>query len=404
MLSIKCKTMNELNMDKKIRVLFVSHDAFLGGAELSLLLLVSGINKSLVEPHILAPKQGPLVDEFKQLNLPVHIVPIKRWIPFAFEWARWDLRLFLTGLSSRVKLIKALIEEHDIDIVYTNTVTVIDGAIAAYVTKKPHIWHAREYLKGNKDIKPYIPYALIPSIMVFLSDKIIVNSNSLAQHLNPIFFKKKLTVVYNSADLSQYTELSFKASGLRNELGIDQNKKIIAYVGCLSERKDLITLIKAARIIKNDILDAVFIFVGEGEASYKDKLLKQVDALDLQDDVFFLGSRKDIPAIMFSIDILLLSSRQEAFGKVIIEAMAAEKPVVATCSGGPEEIVVEGETGFLVPVGDEGLMAEKAISLLSNPSLSMKFGMAGKVRVLKYFSYNNYISSIEGILKVVSCK
>ncbi|MDP2253049.1 MAG: glycosyltransferase family 4 protein, partial [Thiobacillus sp.] len=98
------------------------------------------------------------------------------------------------------------------------------------------------------------------------------------------------------------------------------------------------------------------------------------------------------------VDLLLVTAEQEAFGRTVIEAMAARVPVVATMSGGPEEIIVDGLTGFLVPVNDSQAMARRAEDILSDAALTKRLVDAAYLRVKEVFSIDAYIKKIEAII------
>ena len=185
---------------------------------------------------------------------------------------------------------------------------------------------------------------------------------------------------------------------IKYQNNIPSSTKLVSYVGCISERKDLFTFVRAAKLIKDNTDNVAFIVVGDGNKRYIEKIEELVKSLSLNQDVFFLGSRNDIPNIMHSSDVFVLTSEQEAFWLVIIEAMAASKPVVATKSGGPEEILIDGETGFLVPIKDAKSIAEKVTFLLTNPEKAKLMGQKGFMRAQSLYSMEKYVQSIESVI------
>ncbi|CAG1022322.1 N-acetyl-alpha-D-glucosaminyl L-malate synthase [Methylococcales bacterium] len=384
-------------MDKKVNILFIAHDNDLSGACLSLLTLLSELNKDIFSPHVIVPWHGDLKNEIENLGIPVYVKAINHWIPFKSEWGAMNFKELILNLKSRIWAISHIIEKNKIDVVYTNTVTVLDGALAAYATKKPHIWHAREFIKKNNDIKAYLPSFLITFIMNMLSDHIIVNSNSLYESIKTFFLSKKISIIHNAVNIKSFND---KASSieLKKQLNIPFNTRLVSYVGALTPRKDIVTFINAANYITSKTENIVFLLVGQSEEPYITELNSLIDELSLRNNLFILGQRNDIPALMHATDVLVLTSIQEAFGRVIIEAMAASKPVVATKSGGPEEIIVDGETGFLVPVKDAQAIANKVTYLLEHPDQAQAMGENGCTRAQKMFSMNQYIQNIEKVI------
>lgn len=123
-----------------------------------------------------------------------------------------------------------------------------------------------------------------------------------------------------------------------------------ATVGRLVPVKGHTYLIKAIQKVVKVIPEAKFLFVGDGEL--KSKLSEEIKSYDLQRNIFLLGARSDIATILSCINVFLLPSLNEGFGMVLIEAMAARKPVIATNVGGVPEVIINGTTGILVPPED----------------------------------------------------
>jgi glycosyltransferase involved in cell wall biosynthesis len=133
-----------------------------------------------------------------------------------------------------------------------------------------------------------------------------------------------------------------------------------------------------------------------GEKSFVDELKEMCRELGVAEKVVFTGFRDDVPVIMRSIDLLVhASTLPEPFGMVLIEAMAASRPVVATRAGGVQEIVDSGVTGILVPPGDEDAMARAIVEILSDGGLRQRMGEAGLRRVEERFSRDETTRGIE---------
>lgn len=148
-----------------------------------------------------------------------------------------------------------------------------------------------------------------------------------------------------------------------------------------------------------ELPDARFLLVGDaifGEKSFVDELKEMCRELGVAEKVVFTGFRDDVPGIMRSIDLLVhASTLPEPFGMVLIEAMAACRPVVATRAGGVQEIVDNGVTGILVPPRDEDAMARAIIEILSDGGLRQRMGEAGLRRVEERFSRDETTRGIE---------
>ncbi len=167
-----------------------------------------------------------------------------------------------------------------------------------------------------------------------------------------------------------------------------EGKKVIILPGRLTLWKGQELLIESLTQLQQDNIVCLLIGDKEENALYTQKLEKLIAKKGLQQKVILTGHCDDIPAAMLLADIVVSASsaQPEAFGKVMIEAMAMERAVVATAHGGSLETVVDGETGWLVPPGDAKAMAEALSSALEHPDVCKKFGKAGRKRVSEFFT------------------
>lgn len=380
---------------KKRNVLFVAHDVSLGGAQLCLLELIQGLDRQQILPIVVVSREGPFVQEMRRLNIEVCIVPFEHWIPFTHRWGRWHLKKFIMHLPSTVMILMGLIKKYQIDVVYTNTLICLDGAIAALLLRRRHIWHLHENLEGNNEIKSYLSHKLVYKLVKFLSDIIIVNS----KHVLNSYFNgptNKCTVVHNGVDTDKYNNKN--SNYLKLELGITSLTKIVAIVGTIIPIKGHMDFFVAAKQILSGYPDCVFVVVGSGNEMLLQNLKIYTQEENISSHFYYLGNRADIEHIMASIDVLVLASLQEAFGRVIVEAMAASKPVVATRSGGPEEILEDGKTGFLVPIHSPESMATSVLKILHDVRLANDMGKNGRQRVESTFSLKKYIQTIQDLI------
>ena len=165
--------------DSRIRVLAVSHSALLNGAQRSLLDLLVGMDRARFDLVVAAANEGPLNQRLLDASIPVHLVPIEHWVAFGGRSKLpWRARAVstLSGLASRVRVLAQLIERLNVDVVYTNTITVVEAALAARMTRRPHVWHVREVLRGNPDLAPLLPAWATARLVNWLSDGIVANS------------------------------------------------------------------------------------------------------------------------------------------------------------------------------------------------------------------------------------
>jgi glycosyltransferase involved in cell wall biosynthesis len=387
-----------------VRVLFVSHDTSLFGAQRILLTLLKDIDRRVCTPHLLVPYEGPMVGMAVEAGIPVFIENIVHWIPGAHVATRRQRLRYLYGflrtLHARGRAIEKLIAEQRIDLVYTNTVTCAEGAIAARRSSKPHIWHIHEHILRNGDLSPLAPYGIYCAAMDALSDSFIFCSKAVACDYPRLH--EKATVVYNGVSMEQLRDRGAAREKLAGEFGLDPAAMVVGVAGALQPGKDLLTFLAAAEQLARSFGDVVFLIAGKGDGGYTDLLSRRIEELRLDSKVMLLGWRDDLRDILAATDVLVISSEQESFGLTAVEALAAETPVVATRCGGPEEVVKEGETGFLVPVKDPRAMADAVARLLRDKDLARRMGVAGGLHVSKYFGVGKFVKCIEQIIRGAS--
>ncbi len=207
---------------------------------------------------------------------------------------------------------------------------------------------------------------IIDRLFVPLTTKVIVVSDAVGTRFN--WSKRKLDkviTVYNGVDLEEFN-VGAKGNKIREEFALDPGIPLVGIVGRLDAWKGHEYFLEAAAQVMEEIPEAKFLIVGEDidqNKKQETKLRNLAEKLRLTNNIIFTGQRNDIPEIMSSLDILVLSSLKEHFGRVIIEAMGCGKPVIATNAGGVPEIVKDGYTGILVPPRDSDALARAIIDL-----------------------------------------
>ncbi len=216
--------------------------------------------------------------------------------------------------------------------------------------------------------------ATITSRITVLTDK------GLRDHIDMrIAPAEKFKVVFSGVDIGRFEKASSEA--VRKELGF-KTEPVVGWAGRLVPIKDCTTFVRAAALIAGRIDDVRFVVAGDGEE--RESLQNLAAELGLNESLVFLGNRTDIENVMAAMDVFVLSSRNEGFGRVIVEAMASGAVVVSTDVGGTADIVRHGETGLLVPAGDHDRLSDCVCSLFGDPALRKTLSEAGRKCVRKY--------------------
>lgn len=226
-------------------------------------------------------------------------------------------------------------------------------------------------------------YILLERLTAKITDKIItLTKQEKKDHLRfKIAPDEKFTVIHSGIDLTAFPDAGINAPAMREKLGIPPEAFVVGTAGRLTPIKGQKYLLEAAAIISPQIPDIFFVFLGDGELA--PELGKMVSSLGIK-NVMFLGWRQDVPEVMSTFDIFVLPSLNEGMGKVLVEAMALGKPIVASDVGGIPDLVIHNHNGLLVPPADVEGLANSINVLLHDPIKRKEMGDRGKVVAADY--------------------
>jgi glycosyltransferase involved in cell wall biosynthesis len=225
----------------------------------------------------------------------------------------------------------------------------------------------------------------------------LVNSQSIADRLvgRQGLAAAKMRVVHNGIDLARVPAFSLERATARSALGFDPARRLVAQVGRLEAQKDYPTFLEAARQVAAAVPDVDFLIAGVG--ALQADLEAMAARLGLGDRVRFLGLRHDVPALLGGVDVLALTSRWEGLPNVVIEAMATGAVAVATDVGGCPELIVPGETGFLVPPGEPVAVARAILDVLETPTLAARLAAAARRRIEDEFAVGAMVAKTAAV-------
>lgn len=238
--------------------------------------------------------------------------------------------------------------------------------------------------------------ALVERWVVQRADRIIAISESVKRHFSaqwPIALGSHFEVVPYGIDPKPYVDApSERAMRLREEWGLKHSTVLIGAVGRMVAVKGFDVLLEGYAHLRaqSKALDIKLVLVGGGPL--EQELKKRASELGVGNDVIWAGFREDMPVVMNALDALVLTSHAEGFGLVLLEAMSASKPVICTNVSALPEIVVQGETGLLIPPSDPRALAQAIELLASNAELRVSYGRAGYARVVSRFSLASMFS------------
>jgi len=236
------------------------------------------------------------------------------------------------------------------------------------------------------------------------TDTIIAVSNFIKQNVLdtcPVN-ESKVDVVPDAIDLTRFNPALYDGKKIRNELGINESTIVVGMVGRMSPGKGHETLFATARMLMGTDYETKirFLVIGGasfGEDKYEMNLMETVKKDHSEKMIIFKGFQNDVAHFLSAMDIFAFPSNEESFGGAALEAMAMNLPVVASDAGGVPDIVINNETGILIPRNDPKALSDALIKLVENTELRTKFGLNGRKRVEQHFEMTSNMKKFEKI-------
>ena len=368
-------------MGRKYRVLYVTPFADIGGAEAVLLNIVRNHDRSRFEPVVSFLRNGQLVERVRQMGIDSLVISTGRMR---------DIGRTIQAVAS----LRELIRSREIDLVHSSMAWAHTfGGIAARLAGVPAVWY-QHTIPSDQSLLDRLA-TRIPARSIY------VNSRATEEAQRRIYkAANSVRLIYCGLDLNRWLPDSERAVALRSEFAVPEHAPLVVMPARLQRWKGQHIFIEAAAQVLKTRPETYFLIVGDTlfsiEPEYKEDLRAQVTRLGLDKRILFAGMREDMNVIYSAADLVVHASiKPEPFGLTVAEAMAMRKPVVASDSGGPREIVVSGETGFLVPSGDPPALCARIVELISDPALRSRMGRAGYERVQSNFSVERMIAELE---------
>lgn len=301
------------------------------------------------------------------------------------------------------RLIK-IIEDFDCDLVVTHgsTDSWAAGIAARLARRRPKLIRVRHNMfPVGRGMLSSLLYRYLPNKIITLTEPVrqtLIRDNG----VNP----GRIISIPTGVDLERFRPLDDEVRRkIRKEFGISEGSLLVGQISDVHWTKGYQYYLEAAAGLLRHLPDVYFLVVGRAGKRGRDILGEIVRDRGIEDKVIFTGFRDDIPQILSALDLMVFASYSEGQGTVLVEAQACEKAVVSTNIEPIQEVVVDGATGYLVPIKDSRTLAEKMEYLLKNESERLRMGRAGRERVRERFSLEGMIESLEKLYyEVVSSK
>ena len=362
-------------------VLFVHGITEIGGAERELLVILDQLPRRGYHPVVACPDGGPIAQELVRRGVETRIAPMPPWRKlFAYHKRPAAVRA-LRDVIAAVR--PALIHVNDIWWV-------------------PQTLRAAEGLKIVAHVRQEIEPPKVHRYELEKVDLVLPVSRQIQRSLEAGGVRpERLRTLYSGLDMTRVMDQE-DGRDARRRFGIPAEALVLGTVANLFARKGYEVMLRALPLIVKSLPEVHYLIVGAGDAGYETRLRAMVKDLGLEPRVHFGGFQESVYPCLAATDLYVHPALMEGFGIAVLEAMAMRKPVVATTTGGLPEIVLEGETGILVPPGDADALARAVSSLLQNLARCKQLGEAGRTRVAAHFTVgammDRLVSGYESLL------
>lgn len=378
-----------------MKLLFYNHTATVSGAERVLLLIVSQLDKAEFESVVLCPA-GHLQSEVEAIGATCRTV---EKLEARFTW-RPDLLLrYLVSFVRAILSVRAQVKSVAPDLIHANSIRA--GLVMTAATmglRVPMLWHLH-------DLLPHHPISTAIRAFVLLAPRVrlLAVSHATAERFRGLLLRLRRVpsqVILNCADTEKFQPNAERRAAMRAELQLDTTAPVVGIIGQITARKDQLGLLRAFALVAQELPHAVLLIVGEplftaADQQYEQQLKQVVAELGLAEQVRFLGARRDVPAVMQALDVLVVNSLAEPCGLVVLEGMASGLPVIATAVGGNPEMIQHALSGWLVPPSDAQTLATEILNLLRSPSLRRQLGRNARMWVSEQFTISHYMAELK---------
>ena len=377
------------------RVLHVIDHTDDGGAQVVVHHFIRGLRERFAFAVAVLGKSGRFSKAYLALGVPVFELGTN-----GSRWNPWPI----------VPLVD-VIRQNKFDLVHTHLFKAsIIGTIAAKWAGARTILHDH-WGVDPESLKYHIPNRTMRRIYIeiyryalkFCDRTLVLTEEDLRLYLKYYSFESaKITVLPNAVDSSALNSPENLSAGrllIRDQLGLPADTRLVVMIARLEPEKDWLTYLRVAQRVKEKLKQScAFLVVGSG--SEEQTLRNYVNTRGLS-GIFFLGYRDDVPVLLRQADVFLLTSRFERFGIVILEAMAAGCPVVATSSGGPQTILTDEVDGLLGEVGDVYGLSARVLQLLNDEKLGQSLALNARKKVVNYYNVNSISVRMASIYKEI---
>jgi len=385
------------------RVALVQYSGNVGGSTISGHLIAKGLLAAGWHIDVVFGFRGTAVELFEQIGCSVHTISHNNWL--GGGGAVRSVRRFAREIVSARRFVR-LFRKLEPTVIYTNSLVSLASVLAAKWLRIPCVWHVRELFDdvgGEMRIPPLGGKSFVRRLLRHVPDHVVAISQAVQENVIGSPAGSRYSIVPNAAN-REFFLCGDTQAACRGRLHLPCTGSVIGVPGTLRPVKGHLFFLKAAAKLTEEFPECHFAISGDGPDAYRRELEEQSRDSQLQQRVHFVGTVRDMRDFYGACDIVCVPSRSEPFGRVVVEALAAGVPVVASAVGGICEILREGETGLLAPYGDTDGLAHALTRVLADRALRDRLAAAGRAKALQEYGEDTYQTRIGTVVSRVACR
>lgn len=378
-------------------ILFVTHYAGFYGANKSLLTLMLLLREKYgVRPVVLLPSAGPMCAQLEKENVLYKVSHYYWWVNYnhgAFQWLLNKRKQWINWL--RIGKLCGLFSEEKPELIYTNSVCVNVGILMAERLGLPHLWQARESLS---QFSLSLSLVLSRHVWALSANRAhILISDYMMNYYRSYLPNDRMVRIYNGVDLPCGIE--------ERKRNVMDGRLKVACVGILSNQKNQIELLKTQNILAQRGIEIETYFIGTYKSDYLEKMQLYITEHHMEGSAHIMGHTDDVFGALQEMNLGVVCARDEAFGRTTIEFMLMHMPVIVSDSGANPELIEDGKTGMIYPLGDVERLADSIEVYVKHPEFLQNQGeAASKVAKEKFSAERNAELIYEQIEKAIKFK
>ncbi|MDA0244198.1 MAG: glycosyltransferase family 4 protein [Chloroflexi bacterium] len=397
-----------MNNTRPLPLLYLHPSNELYGSDRSLIRLTTGLDPNTYVAHVILPDdlnyQGLLSQSLEQCGIQFSMQRLG--VLRRQYFTPWGMALTFVQILQAGWQLARYCRQNQIALIHSNSTAVLAGAIAAKLARVPHIWHVREIITHPRWFNKFVSWCL-----AWGADQIIAVSQSTLENLTQVWpsLAKKTIVLHNGLDPTPFLANHTAArASIRQQWEVPTSGLVIGCIGRISAWKGQFFLLEATVPILKQYPHCHLVFVGgpvPGQEWRIDDLHRFIGTHNLQNQVHIESFQSDVAPLLAAFDIFVSpSTLPDPFPGVVVEAMFAAKPIIATNHGGPVEQLAHGRAGLLVDPNSPLALTQALQSLIVDNHLRHKLGQSSFDYAMSQFTVDQHVTNMSQIYQTILAK